>query len=117
NLYPTPPELVRLGALQQLRAAFPNVVTGLSDHTTSNHACFAAVALGASILERHFTDSMDRPGPDIVNSMDEHTTKELIAGSKLIWTMRGGTKQAAQEERVTIDFAFASVVSIRPIRK
>lgn len=45
NLYPTPPELVRLGALQQLQAAFPNVITGLSDHTTSNHACFAAVAL------------------------------------------------------------------------
>ncbi|WP_312909847.1 N-acetylneuraminate synthase family protein [Stutzerimonas nitrititolerans] len=117
NLYPTPPKLVRLGALQQLQAAFPNVITGLSDHTTSNHACFAAVALGASILERHFTDSMDRPGPDIVNSMDEHTTKELIEGSKLIWSMRGGTKQAAQEERVTIDFAFASVVSTGPIRE
>ncbi|WP_313102932.1 N-acetylneuraminate synthase family protein [Stutzerimonas nitrititolerans] len=117
NLYPTPPELVRLGALQQLQAAFPNVITGLSDHTTSNHACFAAVALGASILERHFTDSMDRPGPDIVNSMDEHAAQELIEGSKLIWTMRGGTKQAAQEEQVTIDFAFASVVSTRSIRK
>ncbi|MCW0217523.1 MAG: N-acetylneuraminate synthase family protein, partial [Prosthecobacter sp.] len=48
NLYPTPPQLVRLGALQQLQSAFPNVITGLSDHTTSNHACFAAVALGAS---------------------------------------------------------------------
>lgn len=115
NLYPTPPELVRLGALQQLQSAFPNAISGLSDHTTSNHACFAAVALGASILERHFTDTMERPGPDIINSMDERATQELIEGSQLIWTMRGGTKQAAPEEQVTIDFAFACVVSTQPI--
>ena len=70
NLYPTPPHLVRLGAMTELMAAFPGVVVGLSDHTTGNIACLGAVALGASILERHFTDSMSRPGPDIVCSMD-----------------------------------------------
>ena len=53
-----------------LKDAFPNAVIGLSDHTTSNHTCFGAVALGASILERHFTDSMTREGPDISCSMD-----------------------------------------------
>ena len=70
NLYPTPVNLVRLGAMQELQKEFPNAIIGLSDHTTSNRACFAATALGASILERHFTDKMDRPGPDIINSMD-----------------------------------------------
>jgi len=115
NLYPTPPHLVRLGALQKMQSAFPEHVIGLSDHTTSNHACFAAVALGSSILERHFTDHMQRPGPDIVNSMDEQSAKELIEGSHLIWQMRGGEKEAAREEKVTIDFAFASVVSLKPI--
>lgn len=117
NLYPTPAHLVRLGAMTKLGEAFPEQVIGLSDHTTSNHACFGAVALGASILERHFTDRMDREGPDIVNSMDEQATRELIQGSQLIWQMRGGEKQAAAEEKVTSDFAFASVVTTQTIRQ
>ena len=78
NLYPTPARLVRLGAMLELQNSFPNAVIGLSDHTVSNRACFAATALGASILERHFTDKMDRSGPDIINSMDPIALKELI---------------------------------------
>ena len=117
NLYPTPPELVRYGAMQELQKEFPKNIIGLSDHTTSNYACLGAVALGASILERHFTDDMQRIGPDIVCSMDENTCKELIEGSKLIWKMRGGKKEPAKEEQVTIDFAFATVCSISNIKK
>ena len=49
--------LVRLGGMQELQREFPNAVIGLSDHTVNNNACLAATALGASILERHFTDS------------------------------------------------------------
>ena len=117
NLYPTPVHLVRLGAMQELQQEFPNAIIGLSDHTTSNRACFAATALGASILERHFTDTMERHGPDIINSMDPIALKELIIGSEEIAKMRGGNKEAAKEEQVTIDFAFATVVSIKPIKK
>ena len=117
NLYPTPPHLVRFGAMQELQKEFPDTIIGLSDHTTSNLACFGAVALGASILERHFTDSMDRNGPDIVNSMDPEALKELIIGSIELAKMRGGKKEAAKEEQVTIDFAFATVVTIKPIKK
>lgn len=117
NLYPTPSHLVRLGAMQELQKEFPDAVIGLSDHTTSNLACLAATALGACILERHFTDSMDRNGPDIINSMDPGALKELIEGSREIAKMRGGKKEAAQEEQVTIDFAFATVVTIKPITK
>jgi sialic acid synthase SpsE len=117
NLYPTPTHLVRLGALIELQKTFPNTVVGLSDHTTSNLACFAATALGASILERHFTDKMDRSGPDISVSMDETALGDLIEGSKEIWQMRGGEKKAAPEEQVTMDFAFATVVSTKKITK
>lgn len=117
NLYPTPSHLVRLGAMQELQKEFPNAIIGLSDHTTSNLACFSAVALGASILERHFTDRMDRSGPDIINSMDPISLKELIIGSEEIAKMRGGKKEAAEEEQVTIDFAFATVVTVKPIEK
>ena len=117
NLYPTPSHLVRLGAMEELQKAFPNVEVGLSDHTTSNLACFAAVALGANILERHFTDKMDRNGPDIINSMDPIALKELLVGSENISQMRGGKKEAAIEEQVTMDFAFATVVTIAPVKK
>jgi N-acetylneuraminate synthase len=117
NLYPTPPHLVRLGAMQELQKEFPNAVIGLSDHTTSNLACYSAVALGASILERHFTDRMNRKGPDIINSMDPIALKELIIGSAEIAEMRGGKKEAAKEEQVTIDFAFSTVVTTQKIEK
>lgn len=117
NLYPTPANLVRLGAMQALQEAFPNAIIGLSDHTVNNNACLAATALGACILERHFTDSMQRKGPDIINSMDPVALKELIAASAEIAQMRGGVKEAAKEEQVTIDFAFATVVTIQPLKK
>lgn len=116
NLYPTPPELVRLGAMLELKKEFPNALIGLSDHTTNNNACLAAAALGASILERHFTDTKKRIGPDIINSMDTNELSALIEGVQEIFKMRGGKKEAAREEQVTIDFAFATVVAIRDIK-
>jgi N-acetylneuraminate synthase len=117
NLYPTPPNLVRYGGLQALQKHFPELVVGLSDHTLNNYACLGAVALGASILERHFTDHMNRQGPDIMCSMDETECATLISGSKEIALMRGGIKEPAKEEQVTIDFAFATVCTIKPIRR
>jgi sialic acid synthase SpsE len=117
NLYPTPNHLVRLGGMSALKDAFPDAVVGLSDHTLTNHACMGAVALGASILERHFTDNMNRPGPDIICSMDPKACSELIEGSKIIALQRGGEKGPANEEQVTIDFAFATICSIKPIQK
>lgn len=117
NLYPTPVHLVRFGAMIEMHQAFTDKVFGLSDHTLNNNACLGAVALGASILERHFTDHMQRTGPDIVCSMDENSCRELIVSSKEIALMRGGTKQPAAEEQVTIDFAFATVCAIQDIKK
>lgn len=117
NLYPTPIHLVRFGAMVQLHEAFPDKVFGLSDHTLNNNACLGAVALGASILERHFTDHMQRTGPDIVCSMDEQACRELIVSSAEIAQMRGGSKEPAKEEQVTIDFAFATVCTIADVKK
>ncbi|MBM7573193.1 N-acetylneuraminate synthase [Aquibacillus albus] len=116
NLYPTPPSLVRLGGMQELQDTFPNAVIGLSDHTANNNACLAATALGASILERHFTDSKNRTGPDILCSMDPKELKDLIEGSSEIAQMRGGKKEPTKEEQVTINFAFATVVAIQDIK-
>ena len=117
NLYPTKPEFVRLGAMQEMMRVFKDVPIGLSDHTQSNAAFLAAVALGANLVERHFTDTMKRTGPDIVCSMDEAELKNLLNDTKDIYKMLGGKKEAIPEEKVTSDFAFATVVSIKPIKK
>lgn len=117
NLYPTKPEQVRLGAMMELHKEFPNVPFGLSDHTKNNNACLAATALGASILERHFTDSMERMGPDIICSMDEENLRRLIINANEIALMRGGKKEPLKDEQITIDFAFATIVSIKDIKK
>jgi sialic acid synthase SpsE len=117
NVYPTPPELVRLGALTELKEKFPDAVVWLSDHTTSNYACLGAVALGASILERHFTDSMNREWPDIICSMDPVALKELMEGSAIIAKCRGGNKWSVPEEDPCIKFAFATVVTTQSISK
>jgi len=115
NLYPTPPELVRLGAIKEMIESFPGVPIGLSDHTVSNYACFAAVALGAVIVERHFTDRSDRKGPDISCSADSRAMMDLVSGCRSIWQMRGGKKGMAEQEQITADFAFASVCAIKDI--
>jgi len=116
NLYPTPYEYVRLGAIPQMQQAFPGINIGLSDHTLTNATCLGAVALGASILERHFTDHKERQGPDICCSMDTNELSDLISMSEQISLARGGVKEAHPEEQVTIDFAFASIVSTKRIK-
>ena len=117
NLYPTDPRLVRLGAMQEMMEHYKGVPIGLSDHTLNNNSCIAAMALGAKILERHYTDRKDRTGPDIVCSMDEKELGELLRAAREVPLMLGGTKEAAKEEQVTIDFAFATVVTIKDIKK
>ncbi len=71
-------------------------MVGLSDHTTDNLACLGAVALGACVLERHFTDSMHRSGPDIVCSMDTKALKELIIQSEQMAIMKGNNESKKQ---------------------
>ena len=115
NLYPTPHHLVRLGGMLELKENFPKALIGLSDHTVDNYACFAATALGATVLERHFTDSMTRVGPDISNSMDPQACAELIRGTRIIKSELGGSKGYLREEQVTMNFAFATVVATRDI--
>ena len=115
NLYPTPDKLIRLNSILDLKAAFPDAVLGLSDHSLTNYPCLASVALGAAILERHFTDTKLRVGPDIICSMTPEELSELISGSRIIYEATQGSKFPVKEEDVTIAFAFASVVATRDL--
>lgn len=116
SMYPTPYEKVRLGAIAELAEAFPDAVLGLSDHSLGPYTCFAAVPLGASILEKHFTSSYDWPGPDIPISVDPAQLSEIVNGSRAIHAALGGSKKILAEEQPTIDFAYACVVTTHPIK-
>ena len=115
SMYPTPYENVRLGSITQLRNEFPTAVIGISDHSLSNLPSLAAVALGASIIERHFTSDMKWIGEDIEISVDPIGFRELVEGSKIVHAASGGSKTVLGGEQPTIDFAYASVVAIAPV--
>lgn len=116
SMYPTPYEKVRLGCIKDLQETFPGVPVGLSDHSLNIWTCLGAVALGASILEKHFTISRSWPGPDTGISIEPAELADLIVGSQAIWKARGGEKTILSEEKPVIDFAYATVVTIAPIK-
>ena len=117
SMYPTPYNKVRLSALKDLKKHFPNAVLGLSDHSIGNYTCFAAIALGSSILEKHFTSSRNWPGPDIPISIDPSGLKDLVGGSRAISEALNGSKSILKEEKPVIDFAYACVVTIKDIKE
>jgi N-acetylneuraminate synthase len=116
SMYPTPYEKIRLGAITDLMQAFPDIPIGLSDHSMNIWTCLGAVALGASLLEKHFTISRSWPGPDTGISIEPDELHDLIEGSQAVWLARGGRKDILPEEGPVIDFAYATVVSIAPIK-
>ena len=116
SMYPTPYDKVRLGAIPQLRKKFPDLPIGLSDHSLDIWTCLGAVALGASLLEKHFTISRKWPGPDTGLSIEPDELRQLIYGARAIWEARGGSKTVLDEEQPVIEFAYATVVTIAPIK-
>jgi sialic acid synthase SpsE len=111
NLYPSPAEIVSLKGVTELRNAFPNAVVGFSDHSIGPEMALASVALGASILERHYTDTRYRKGPDISCSMDPAELRFLIDRSREIWVAANNDKQRSGPEEDVYRFARASVVA------
>jgi N-acetylneuraminate synthase len=92
--YPTHPENVNLRAMQTLMQAFPGLDVGYSDHTLSPVACICAVAMGARVIERHFTYDKKADGPDHMLSADPQEMKWLVDAIRAFEVMRGsGIKQ------------------------
>ena len=117
NLYPTMYSEVRLNALIELKKIFPNTVIGLSDHTGDNYTSYAAVAMGASIIEKHFIDNSSRKGPDVSASVNTKQMIELIKGVSSIYKAIPGGIKPIPRERKTANFAFASVVANEDLEK
>ena len=111
NLYPSPPNIVSLKGISDLKKAFPNAIVGFSDHSIGSEMAIASVALGAQILERHFTDSRYREGPDISCSMDPSELRHLIDRSSEVHQALMNPKQRTAPEEDVYKFARSSIVA------
>ena len=116
NLYPSPPEIVSLRGIVELQESFPNAVVGFSDHSIGPEMAMAAVALGACIIERHFTDNRYRKGPDIICSMDPPELRRLIQASREIHIAANNPKQRSGPEEDVYKFARSSIVADRDLK-
>lgn len=116
NLYPSPAEIVSLAGVTELRNAFPDVPIGFSDHSIGPIMALSSVALGACILERHYTDTRYRKGPDISCSMDPAELKFLIDRSKEIHIAANNPKKRSSAEDDVYRFARSSVVAERELK-
>ena len=117
NLYPSPPSIVSLKGIKELKKTFPQATVGFSDHSIGPSIALAAVALGATIIERHFTDTRYRKGPDIVCSMDPAELRFLIDRSKEIHIAINNPKERTKEEEAVYKFARGSIVADRNLAK
>lgn len=115
--YPTHPENVNLAAMQTLMQTFPDLCVGYSDHTLSPVASLCAVAMGARIIERHFTWDKSAEGPDHILSADPVEMKWLVDAIRSFEIMRGsGIKEPAPSEATTRRNNRKSLVLTQPLR-
>lgn len=113
--YPAPVNQVNLSAIQTLRVAF-DVPVGYSDHTVGIHVAVAAAALGATVIEKHFTLDRRLPGPDHLASLEPGELKQLVAGVRDVRAALGhGRKLVTECELNTRDVARKSLVASVPV--
>ncbi len=114
--YPTPPEHINLKAMQTLRAAF-DLPVGLSDHSEGIHIPVAATALGARVIEKHFTLDRTQPGPDHKASLDPADLSAMVhAIREVVRAMGDGIKRtASDDERDTKAMAQKSLYAARDL--
>lgn len=94
---------INLRVLTTYRAMFPGVVLGLSDHTPGHATVLGAIALGARVVEKHFTDDTSRSGPDHAFSMDEQTWRAMVDSARqLERALGGGDKKVEANEQETV---------------
>ena len=94
---------INLNVLKTYKTLFPNIKIGLSDHTPGDVTVLGAVSLGATMVEKHFTDDNDRKGPDHPFSMNPKTWKEMVDRTRLLEISLGETiKKVEDNEKETI---------------
>jgi sialic acid synthase SpsE len=93
---------INLNVLKTYKECFPNVILGLSDHTYGHSTVLGAIALGAIVIEKHFTDNNDRIGPDHKFSMNPKTWREMVdSANELYQSLGNGIKIVEENEQET----------------
>lgn len=116
--YPTPFEDVNLKAMLTIRNAFPGIAVGYSDHTNGIEVPIAAVAMGASVIEKHFTLDRDLPGPDHRASLEPSELSAMISGIRNIEKALGtGSKKPSPSELKNKPIVRKSIVAVFPIKQ
>lgn len=110
SIYPCPYDQVNLGFIPEMRRRY-NVPVGLSCHTPSIYTSLGAVALGASIIEKHFTFDRSWTGPDHKSSIEPYELGELVKGARAIFEARGNERRIFEKEREIVAWARESVVT------
>ncbi len=116
SIYPTPYNRVNLGVIPRYAQAF-GVPVGLSDHSRGIYTAIGAVALGACVIEKHFTFDHTQRGPDHPSSIEPHELGELVKGARAVFDARWAERTIFPEERQILAWARESVVSEKPIAK
>jgi N,N'-diacetyllegionaminate synthase len=116
--YPTPFEDVNLCAMLTIKTAFSGIKVGYSDHTSGIEAPIAAVAMGATIIEKHFTLDKNMEGPDHKASLEPNELKAMVIAIRNIEKALGtGIKKPSSSELKNKPIARKSIVASRNIRK
>lgn len=115
--YPPVYEDVNLGVIKKMKERYPDVVIGHSDHTPDLYTCYAAVAMGACIIEKHVIINKMTPGPDQSVSIDFSDLHDLADGCNKVFKSLGNEKKVRPKEETIREWAFRSIVSTCEIPK
>ena len=115
--YPVPNSHLKLDHIAELKKKFPNALVGYSDHSIGITPAIIAMSKGACIIEKHFTDTKKRKGPDMICSMDPLDLRNISEASKVVNISRGVKTKITRNEKITAKFAFASVVTVKAVKK
>jgi N-acetylneuraminate synthase len=114
--YPAPPQEVNLRAMQTIAQAF-GVAVGYSDHTQGTEVPIAAVAMGATVIEKHLTLDRNLPGPDHQASLEPEEFAAMVRGIRTIEQALGdGIKRPTASEQANLPVVRKSLVAAQPIR-
>lgn len=117
SAYPTPYPNVNLPLIREYMERF-EVPVGLSDHSMGIYTCLGGVAMGASLLEKHFTFDRQWRGPDHRVSLEPYELGELAKGARAVWEASQPRPRTVMDvEKQVVAWARHSVVSVKPIRK
>lgn len=109
---------LNLNVLRLYRERYPDAILGLSDHTSGHTAVLGAIALGARIIEKHFTDDNNRSGPDHKFSMTPEAWAQMVAhGNELFEALGSGEKKIEENEREAAVIQRRALVAARNLRE